>query len=284
MLLMIAVILGISICSLLHANLPLPSPSYRTNTWSVVAADPDTGDVGVAVASCVPRHVDHAAALVPGKGAAATQAYWQLRNRNTVYRLLQEGRSAKEIIEYISAPNYDEGGQGWEGLGVRQYGIVTLNSGKAEVATFTGDLLDSWGGWSGDQHDINMSVTVQGNVLAGSRVVAEAMRAFRADDTKGRNSLPDRLMRALEAGSEAGGDMRCNNDDVTQTATSASILVARAGDPPYAAKDIGVSDAGKPTAPWLALSVLKPKFGANPVHELRQRYDAWAKANAPREE
>src|SRR5438552_992544 len=49
------------------------------STWSIVAVDPKTGDVGVAGASCVPQtHVDAIAALVPGKGAAAIQAFWDL--------------------------------------------------------------------------------------------------------------------------------------------------------------------------------------------------------------
>ena len=62
-------------------------------------------------------------------------------------------------------------------------------------------------------------------------------------------------MRALEAGSVAGGDVRCNNESVRQTASMAVILVARGGDSPYATASIGMTDAGTANAPWLALSV-----------------------------
>ena len=49
-------------------------------TWSIVGVDPETGDVGVAVSSCVTRFGDAVAALVPGKGAAATQAGFNIDN------------------------------------------------------------------------------------------------------------------------------------------------------------------------------------------------------------
>jgi hypothetical protein len=88
-------------------------------------------------------------------------------------------------------------------------------------------------------------------------------------------------MRALEAGSAAGGDARCNNDQVTQTAATAVILVARGTDEPYATEDIAHTDAGMAKAPWLALSVAGPQFGANPLIELRQQYDEWRQQNFP---
>ena len=70
-------------------------PEYPTTldmtTWSVAAIDPATGDVGVAGASCVPTHADALAALVPGKGAGATQAAFDVDNRNVVYAAIQEG-------------------------------------------------------------------------------------------------------------------------------------------------------------------------------------------------
>ena len=59
-----------------------------------------------------------------------------------------------------------------------------------------------------------------------------------------------------------------------QTAATAFILVARGGDQPYAAS-MGITDMGTPNAPWLAISVIEPKFGSNPIIELRKRYDAW---------
>lgn len=235
-------------------------------TWSIVAVDPATGDVGVAAATCLDLHIDTIAALVPGKGAAAVQARVSVPNRNTVYQLLQEGNSAEDIIQRVSDRAFDAD------VELRQYGVVTLNNGSVRAAAFTGRSTMHW---AGSQQEIRMGVTVQGNILVSEAVVADALQAFKESDDQSYNALPDRLIRALEAGSPAGGDRRCNNNQVMQTAATAFILVARGGDQPYAARALGITDMGTLNAPWLAISVVKAMFGSNPLIELRERYDAW---------
>jgi uncharacterized Ntn-hydrolase superfamily protein len=250
---------------------PSPGQGFTGNTWSIVAADPASGDVGLAVASCVPDfHVDVVAALVPGLGVAATQAQFDLANRDRVFELLQAGQPAATIVAQVSDPAYDAR------AGSRQYGVVTIGDGRAQAAAFSGSANFAW---AGDRQDTALGVTVQGNFLAGEEVVAAAMAAFAGDDPAGYNALPDRLLRALEAGSAAGGDARCNDDRVTQTATTAAILVARGGDAPYAIGRVGETDAGMPAAPWLALSVVEPRGGPNPIVELRRQYDGWRPAH-----
>ena len=245
-------------------------------TWSVVAVDPLTGDVGVAMASCVPETFgDAVGALVPGKGAAVTQAGFDLTNRNRVFEGLKDGLSAEEIIGRVTDPEADSA------LDRRQYGVATINGGRVEVAGYTAGRMEGETGedgsrrWAGIRADASMGVTAQGNTLAGEPVVANALAAFRWEDPVGFNSLPDRLIRALEAGSIAGGDVRCNSDSVRQTAATAMILVARGRDEPYATENIGVTDAGTDKAPWLAISVTVERFGENPLIELRRRYDEW---------
>lgn len=239
----------------------------KINTWTIVAADPISGDVGVAGASCVPNlHVDAVAALVPGVGAAAVQADFNMNNRNLVFQLIQDGIAAGEIIQHISNPAYDRAVES------RQYGVVTIVDGRVSTTAYTGAANIYW---AGDLQDEKFGVSVQGNSLADETVVRSTLEAFRIDDENGRNSLPDRLMRALEAGSAAGGDARCNNGQVTQSASSAFLLVARGSDPPYAARDFGMTEAGETGAPWLAISTAGPRYGSNPVDELRIQYDAW---------
>jgi len=222
--------------------------------------DPKTGDVGVAGASCLPnQHADAIAALVPGKGVAAVQAFWDLENRNKVYELLQSGKAAEQVLRQIANPNYDRG------VNDRQYGVVTINDGAVHVQAFTGTEAMAW---SGSQTDSTNAVSVQGNILAGPDVVGNALRAFQQS-----GPLEDRLMRALEAGSSAGGDVRCNSGRMQQTAATAFILVAHGGDAPYAARDLGKTDQGTNKAPWLDISVKEPRFGPNPVKELRKRFD-----------
>ena len=268
--------LPVLLLSLTTCQTALDDPTtLEMTTWSVAAIDPATGDVGVAAASCVPSFADALAALVPGKGAAATQAGFDVNNRNVVYQALQEGLTAEEIIERVTDPAVDSL------TDRRQYGVVTLNDGGVHVAGFTTPTRLGTTGepdptrWAGVMADPRWGVTVQGNTLVNERVVADGLEAFRQEDPTGFNTLSDRLMRALEAGSVAGGDVRCNNETTRQTAAMTFIVVARGGDPPYATESIGMSDQGSDAAPWLAISVRGERGGDNPLLELRLLYDRW---------
>jgi uncharacterized Ntn-hydrolase superfamily protein len=257
---------------------PLPQfpDELEMTTWSVVGVDPVTGDVGVAVASCVETFGDGVAALVPGKGAAATQAGFNVDNRNRVFEAIQEGLTAEEVIRRVTDPAWDEE------LDRRQYGVVTMHDGHVRVAGYTTPLRqgmvvdeDGTARYAGIMADASRGVSSQGNTLVGPEVVQAPLDAYRWEDPAGFNTLPDRLMRALEAGSIAGGDVRCNQGSIRQTTSMAAILVARGGDPPYATENIGMTDAGTPRAPWLALSVQTARLAENPLLELRRQYDAW---------
>ena len=243
--------------------------SIQGNTWSVVAIDLETGEVGVAAASCVPILIDGLAALVPGKGAAATQAWFSMENRNHVFELLQEGQSAQAIIDTVTDTTNDEDAD------QRQYGILTIQDGTVEAAGFTGTKNDAW---AGDVQEASAAVSVQGNILESEAVVNDALVAFK-DDSLGPVVLSDRLMRALEAGSAAGGDKRCNQDGIEQTAQAAFIMVSQPDQGPFAASEMGLDSFGDANAPWLYLSVLEPERGANPLIALRQQYDEWRRNN-----
>lgn len=245
-------------------------------TWSIAAIDPETGDVGVAVSSCVETFGDGVAALVPGKGAAATQAGFDIDNRNRVFEALKAGLTAEEVIQQVTDPAWDDE------LDRRQYGVVTLNDGVVHVAGYTtpvrqGMRPDEDGNmrYAGVMADASRGVTSQGNTLASPEVVQRPLDAFRWEDPAGFNTLADRLMRALEAGSHAGGDVRCNQGSIRQTTSMGAILVARGGDEPYATENIGQTDVGTDAAPWLALSVHTTRLAENPLIELRQQFDAW---------
>ena len=247
---------------------PEAGSSLDMTTWSIAALDPRTGDVGVSMASCVPNTFgDAVGALVPGHGVVATQAAWNLENRNRAFEALREGLGAQAIIDRVVEADTS--------TARRQYGAVTMKDGVVEIAGYTGEGTSDW---AGIRSDLGMAVTAQGNTLVGEAVVADALEAFVRDDPAGRNTLADRLMRALEAGSTAGGDIRCNRDGITSTAATAMILVARGGDPPYAARDIDITDEGTEAAPWLAISHHAPREGPNPIPEVRRRFDAWRSA------
>jgi uncharacterized Ntn-hydrolase superfamily protein len=174
-----------------------PSPS----TFSIAAADPESGEVGVAVASrffAVGSVVPFAKA---GVGAVATQSF-----ANTTYgprglELLERGVAPDEVVRVLTRGDDDRE--------KRQLGVVAANG---TSATYTGSKCNTWaGGRSGPNY------AVQGNILAGEAVVAGMEHAFL--ETKGK-TLAERLYAAIVAGDKAGGDARGRQ--------SMALLVARA--------------------------------------------------------
>ena len=247
-----------------------PPPS-GASTWSIVSIDPATGDVGAAGASCVPVNAAVLAALVPGKGAAATQAEFVIENRDKVFHLLQAGLTAGEILDQRTGSSADSN------LDFRQYGIVTLTDGLVEAAGFTGDGNFDW---AGDRQVPLSAVSAQGNTLESEEVVTHALAAFQAEAI-GPIPMADRLMRALEAGSAAGGDKRCNQDGLRQTALSAFVTVLQADQEPFAAPFSPATELDGPVVPWLYASVIEEAGGPNPVIELRRQYDSWRETHLP---
>jgi uncharacterized Ntn-hydrolase superfamily protein len=181
-----------------RASAEAPGPS----TFSIVAADPAAGEVGVAVAS----RFFAVGSVVPfaksGVGAVATQA-----SANTSYgpgalELLAKGASPAEAIAILTRTDADPG--------ARQVGVVAADGASA---TYTGPGANVWaGGRSGPGY------AVQGNILTGEPVVAAMERAFVASAGK---PLAERLLAAIVAGAAAGGDSRGKQ--------SAVLLVSRAG-------------------------------------------------------
>ncbi len=170
-------------------------------TFSIVARDPATGDLGVAVASkflAVGSVVPWARA---GVGAVATQALANVTFGPEGLAALEGGGDAEGVVARLIGAD--------EGREDRQLGIVDAQGG---AASHTGSGCLPWaGGRIGD------GVAVQGNILAGPEVVDAMLAAF--SGTTG--ALPDRLVTALLAGDRAGGDARGRQ--------SAALLVVRAG-------------------------------------------------------
>jgi uncharacterized Ntn-hydrolase superfamily protein len=170
-------------------------------TFSIVARDSETGDLGVAVQSkyfAVGSVVPHARA---GTGALATQARGNPLHGRDGLALLREGWSPARVIESLTAadPQRRE----------RQIGIVDP---QGRAASYTGEDCLPWaGGLTGPNY------AVQGNVLAGPHVVEAMATAFE----NGSGDLATRMVRALAAGQAAGGDIRGRQ--------SAAVLVVREG-------------------------------------------------------
>lgn len=171
--------------------LALPSASRAADpegTFSIVAYDSVTQELGVAVQSkyfSVGTTVPWARA---GVGAVATQANVNPSLGPEALSLLATGMPAPDVMRALAASD-----SGWDG---RQVGIVDA---QGRSATWTGKRCLDWaGGESGP------GFACQGNILAGPAVVAGMAKAFRA--TPG--ELGERLVAAIEAAEAAGGDKR----------------------------------------------------------------------------
>ena len=170
-------------------------------TFSIVARSDDGESWGVAVASKVLAVGSAVPAAAAGVGAVASQAMVNTTYKAAGLAQLTEGASAAEVIQRLT----DED----EGRDRRQLGIVDR---EGRAATYTGaECPDYAGGRSGDNY------AIQGNILESEEVVLAMQSAFVASDTSA--SLAERLMAALRAGQEAGGDARGQQ--------SAAILVVK---------------------------------------------------------
>jgi uncharacterized Ntn-hydrolase superfamily protein len=199
------------------AFVALLCPSAADATWSIVAVDPATREVGAAGASCI-ANAQMLAGLAPGRGAIAAQAMANLSGRDRGVELLAGGASPQAVMEEIATARFDSF-WGIDTSRLRQYGVAALGFAPA---AFTGSWTFDWQG-----HQLGPGVSVQGNLLAGPTVVGRALTAFTAAPPPGAGRLADRLLRALEAGAEAGGDGRCLPE---QAALSAFLMVAAPGD------------------------------------------------------
>jgi uncharacterized Ntn-hydrolase superfamily protein len=168
-------------------------------TYSIVAYDPDTGDLGVATASkflAVGAVVPHAKARV---GAIATQAYANYLFGPMGLEMLSKGMDPQSVIsKLLDGDPYKES---------RQIGVVDA---IGRVTAYTGRLCIEWKG-----HKFGRHVVALGNILKGEEVLEAMLQKF--EETEG--ELVDKLLAALEAGDRVGGDRRGKQ--------SAAILVVR---------------------------------------------------------
>ncbi len=168
-------------------------------TFSICATD--GRDWGVAVASKFLAVGSAVPAARAGVGAVATQAFANTSYRESGLKLLETGTSAQDVVARLTADDPEREH--------RQLGVVDA---EGRAATFTGSKCFDWaGGQTGP------GCACQGNILAGPQVVGALLETFQGSS----GPLTDRLLLALAAGDEAGGDRRGRQ--------SAAILVVRSG-------------------------------------------------------
>ncbi len=170
-------------------------------TFSIVAYDPETKELGIAVQS----KFIAVGAVVPfakaGVGEVATQSFANTTFGPKALELMEKGEKVDDILVKILEPDKQRE--------QRQVGIVNA---KGQSATFTGNKCMAYAGGIAEEN-----FCCQGNILAGEDVVKGMAKAFK--EAKG--DLGDRLIAALQGGQEAGGDKRGMQ--------SAAILIVREG-------------------------------------------------------
>ena len=252
----------------------LPTVLYAT--WSVIAVDTRTGRVVVASATCVPQArllgfpakglMDVQAIVIPGVGVAAAQAGVDRTRENQmlIYREVKKGTHPEQILQMLREdPDIER----------RQFGILDLQ-GRFSGFSGTGNRAASLA-VADSVPGSGLYVSIQGNILASEAVVYDAIQAFKNED----GTITDRVMAAMEAADEAGGDSRCTCEtepvlDVPCESKNAHVAYILAADP-----DDALGESFNDGEYFMYLNVTDDNItsgeNANPVITLRMRYDRW---------
>jgi uncharacterized Ntn-hydrolase superfamily protein len=206
-------------------------------TWSIIARDPASGRIGIAVATCnfaVGVRVPHIKTAI---GAVCTQALTNPFFGPRGLALLTAGASAEDTVRMLMLS--DEG---------RDHRQVHVMDREGRFAAATGASCVDWCG-----HISRETISIAGNMLAGPDVLAATADAFEAAETE---SLGRRLVMAMKAGEAAGGDKRGRQ--------SAALLVHDQEDDPML--DLRVDDHADPLA---ELERLEAKSRERAIHARR---------------
>ena len=164
------------------------SQSIPVHTYSIVAFDQETGELGVAVQS----HWFSVGFLVPwakaGVGAVATQSFVKVDYGPHGLKLMEEGMSADAALQKLVSED--------EGEAVRQVAMIDV---KGNVAAHTGSKCIYAAG-----HQIGKNYSVQANLMENETVWPVMAKAF--ENTEG--DLADKMMATLDAAEAEGGDIR----------------------------------------------------------------------------
>ncbi len=231
------------------------------DTFSILAVDEVTGEIGSAGASCLDDTQFPGSGgafiiseILPGRGAIHTQSFYIAANQNNARLRMEAGDSPEEIVNWLET-NDVQGNSSQ-----RQYGVVDFDdNGVGRAASFTGqNSLDYKG------QRVGPNYAIQGNILIGPEIL-DSMEARFLSST---GTLAERLMYSLQGANVPGADSRCLNEGVSSL--SAFVRVAR----PEDAEDELYLDLNIPLTP----------FGVEPIDELQDLFDSWLLTSVTEEE
>ena len=219
---------------------------HSQDTFSIVAVDTVTGEIGSAGASCVGAIYGIGAFVlsdvIEGIGGIHTQAAYLPQNQQNAHNRMLEGLSPQEIIDWLVA-NDAQGNPT-----IRQYGIVDLTR-KGESAAYTGVNCTDY-----KNHVTGPGYAIQGNILLGPIIIDTMQTTYL--NTEG--PLADRLMATLQAAKIIGADTRCASRGTSSE--SGFVKVVRIGDG---------------NTPYLQIVVQDTPSGTDPINVLQGMFDNW---------
>lgn len=236
-------------------------PVIAQDTFSILAVDEVTGEIGSAGASCIDNNQFPGSGgafiisdILPGRGAIHTQSFYQAGNQNNARIRMEEGDSPEEVIDWLAVN--DVQGNSTQ----RQYGVVDFDdNGVGRAKSFTGlNCLDYKG------QRVGPNYAIQGNILIGPAIL-DSMEARFLSST---GTLAERLMYSLQGANVPGADSRCLTEGVSSL--SAFVRVARPDD---LANDI-----------YLDLNIPFTAFGVEPIDELQNLFNNWLLTSVSEEE
>ena len=174
---------------------------YSQHTFSIVAVDTLTGEIGSAGATCGDSIIWPGTPgayiisdILPGVGAIHTQALWTASNQVNARVQMQQGGSPNQIISWLVAHDVQNNPQS------RQYGVVDYHNGSSRSAAFTGTSCFDY-----KNHILGPNYAIQGNILLGQQILDSMEYYFL--NTSG--CLPEKLMAAMNGAKVIGADTRC---------------------------------------------------------------------------
>tara|TARA_B100000073_G_scaffold138384_1_gene113687 strand:- start:505 stop:1398 length:894 start_codon:yes stop_codon:yes gene_type:complete len=161
-------------------------------TFSIVAIDTLTGQIGSAGASCISNSII-ISDMLPGIGVIHTQSYWNEINQDSAGNLMEQGYSPQEIIDWLVNNDAENNPS------IRQYGIISHFEGGSRSA-YTGENCFDY-----KSHILGPDYSIQGNILLNQSVLDSMEYAF----VNSTGNFEDKLFSALMAANISGADSRC---------------------------------------------------------------------------
>jgi uncharacterized Ntn-hydrolase superfamily protein len=236
--------------TLLLAFFFLFSSASAQDTFSIVAIDTVTKEIGSAGATCLTEQAGFPGAIfisdiIGGHGAIHTQSYGLVENQLAARERMLAGDSPEEIIVWLIENDYTGYPES------RQYGIVDLDAnGSPRTAAYTGEECMDY-----KNHIIGRNYAIQGNILLGQQILDSMEARF----LRTNGTLADKLMGCLQGANVPGADSRCLSDGLSSK--SSFLRVSRWEDPDKTYK--------------LNLNVPKTVGGRDPIDSLQTLFDIW---------